>query len=96
MLEFTRLGTPSRACSGLVALDGESYGVAAAEAEGGDAAFEVAALEFEKQGHENTRARCADGMADGHRAALARRRWWPAPRCAPSAACPAPARAARW
>ncbi len=44
------------AMSGLEALDGEGYGVAAAEAEGGDAAFQVAALQFVEQRDEDSGA----------------------------------------
>ena len=52
------------------ALDGEGYGVAAAEAESGDAALEVAALQFVEQGDENARAAGADGVADGDSTAV--------------------------
>src|SRR5690349_16676721 len=51
-------------------LDGEGDGVAAAEAEGGDAALEVAALEFIKQADEDARSAGADGMAERDRAAV--------------------------
>src|SRR5689334_19903565 len=50
--------------------DGEGYGVAAAEAEGGDAALEVAALQFVEQRHEDARAARADRMAERDRSAV--------------------------
>ena len=40
----------------LAPLDGEGHGVASAEAEGGDAALEIAALQFVEQGDEDARA----------------------------------------
>src|SRR5882757_3576871 len=40
----------------LAPLDGEGHGVASAEAEGGDAALEIAALQFTEQGDEDARA----------------------------------------
>src|SRR5438105_3972369 len=51
-------------------LDGEGDGVSAAEAEGSDAALEVAALQFVEQRDEDARAACADGMAERDRAAI--------------------------
>src|SRR5258707_3984149 len=54
----------------LATLDGESDGVAAAEAESGDAAFQVAALEFVEQRDEDARAAGADGMAESDCAAV--------------------------
>ncbi len=51
-------------------LHGEGHGVAAAQAEGRDAAPEVAALQFVEQRDQNARAACADGMAEGDRAAV--------------------------
>src|SRR6202158_725586 len=61
---------PDHFSLGLVALHPEGYGVAAAEAEGGDAALEVAALQFVQQSHQDARAAGADGMAEGDRAAV--------------------------
>src|SRR6266704_351529 len=54
----------------LVALDGEGDGVATAEAEGCDAALQVAALQFVEQGDEDARPTRADGMAEGDGAAV--------------------------
>ena len=53
-----------------LALDGEGDGVAAAEAEGGDAAVDVAANHLVDEGDEDARAGGADGMADGDGAAI--------------------------
>src|SRR5260370_130309 len=53
-----------------VAFDSQSYGVAAAEAEGGDSALEVAALQFVEQRNQDARAARADGMAEGDCAAV--------------------------
>lgn len=44
-----RGATGAQRAAPLRAFDGEGYGVAAAEAEGGDAALEVAAVEFMEQ-----------------------------------------------
>src|ERR1700756_3937971 len=52
------------------AFDGQSHSVAAAEAEGRDAALEVAALQFIKQCDQDARAARTDGMAEGDRAAV--------------------------
>src|SRR5438094_3717377 len=52
------------------ALDGKGYSVAAAEAEGGDAALEVAALQFVEQRDEDARAARADRMAERDGAAI--------------------------
>ncbi len=54
----------------LEALDGEGYGVAAAEAEGGDTALQVAALQFVEQRDEHARTGGADGMAERDCAAV--------------------------
>src|SRR5438309_9613369 len=54
----------------LPAFHRQGDGVAAAEAESGDAAFEVAASELVEQSDENARAGSADGMTDGDRAAI--------------------------
>src|SRR6267143_1020397 len=54
----------------LAPLDSEGHGVASAEAEGGDAALEIAALQFVEQGDEDARAAGADGMAEGDSAAV--------------------------
>src|SRR6266436_642015 len=54
----------------LVPFDGEGHGVASAEAEGGDAALQVAALQFVEQRDEDARAARADGMAERYRAAI--------------------------
>src|SRR6266853_6558864 len=54
----------------LVPFDGEGHGVASAEAEGGDAALEVAALQFIEQRDEDARAARADGMAERDGAAV--------------------------
>src|SRR6266568_5794172 len=54
----------------LVTFDGEGDGVSAAEAEGGDAALEVAALQLIEQRDEDARAARADGMAERHAAAV--------------------------
>src|SRR5215472_11144901 len=69
---FHRLGylRESRTAIFSVALDGQGDGIAAAEAESGDAALEVAALEFIEQRKEDARAGSADGMAEGDRAAV--------------------------
>ena len=53
-----------------IALDGEGNGVAAAEAEGGDAALQVAALHFVEQRDQNARAGAPIGMTDGYRASV--------------------------
>src|SRR5580704_8408536 len=52
------------------ALDGEGYGVAAAEAEGGDPALQVAPLQFVEERHQDAGTGRADGMAEGYRAAI--------------------------
>ena len=45
-------------------LDGQRHGVAAAQAQRGDAAMHVAALHFVQQRRQNARARCADRVSD--------------------------------
>src|SRR4029077_20646767 len=54
----------------LVALDGKGHGVASAEAERGDAALEVAALQYVEQRDEDARSRCANGVTESDRAAI--------------------------
>src|SRR5260370_5566148 len=49
---------------GLATLHSEGYGVAAAEAQGGDSALEVAPLQFVEQRDQDARAARADGMAE--------------------------------
>ena len=56
-------------CGGL-AFEGEGDGVAAAEAEGGDAFVSVAALHLVEQGDEDAGAAGSDGMADGDGSAV--------------------------
>ena len=56
--------------SALEAFDGERDGVAAAKAKRGDAALQVAALQFVKQRDEDARAGSADGMAERDCAAI--------------------------
>src|SRR2546425_11844396 len=48
----------------------QGYSVAAAEAESGNPALEIAASELVEQSDENARAGSADGMADGDGAAI--------------------------
>src|SRR5277367_1447922 len=50
--------------------DGKRDGIASAEAEGGDAALEIAALQFVEQRDQDAGAGCADGMAEGDGAAI--------------------------
>src|SRR5579863_5242896 len=59
-----------RATATSLALDGERDGVAAAETQRGDSAMHVAALHFVQQRRQDTRAGSADGMPDGHGAAI--------------------------
>ena len=54
----------------VIAFDGEGYGVAAAEAEGGYAFLCVAALHLVDERDEDARAAGADGVADGDCAAV--------------------------
>src|SRR2546425_11183749 len=54
----------------LAAFHCQRDGVAAAEAESGDAALEIAASELVEQRDENARAGSADGMTDGDGAAV--------------------------
>src|SRR5260370_24205030 len=54
----------------LITFDGEGDGVASTKAEGGDAALQVAALQFIEQCDEDARAAGADGMAERQRAAV--------------------------
>src|SRR5713101_1240246 len=54
----------------LIPFNGEGDGVAAAEAQCGDAALQVAALQFIEQRDQDARAAGADGMAERHRAAV--------------------------
>src|SRR6202790_917493 len=54
----------------LWALDGHSDGVASAQAQGGNAALQVSALQFVQQCDQDTSATGADGVADRHRAAV--------------------------
>src|SRR6185295_12214663 len=60
----------ARRATALVALDAEGHGVAATKAECGDAALQVAALEFIEQRDKDARAAGADRMSDGNRAAV--------------------------
>src|SRR5260370_12041066 len=48
----------------------EGYGVAAAEAESGDATFQVAALQFVQESDENSRSARSDRMANRNGAAI--------------------------
>src|SRR5271155_3760609 len=50
--------------------DGKRDGIASAEAEGGDAALEIAALQFVEQRDQDAGAGCADGMAERDGAAI--------------------------
>ena len=65
-------GTNARAerTPALREFDGDGYSVAAAEAEGCDAALQIAALQFVQQCDQDAGAGCADGMAQGYRAAV--------------------------
>src|SRR6267143_3752464 len=54
----------------LIPFQCKSNGISATEAEGGDAALEIAALQFIQERDEDARAAGADGMAEGHRAAI--------------------------
>ena len=54
----------------LLALHGHRDGIPSAQAERGDAALHVAADHFVDQRDQHARAAGADGMADGHRAAV--------------------------
>src|ERR1700676_4375178 len=51
----------------LIPFHGKRHGIAAAKAKSGDAALQVAALQFVKQRHEYARATGTDGMAERHR-----------------------------
>src|SRR5580700_894621 len=59
-----------RATATSLPLDGERDGVAASEAQRGDSAMRVAALQFVQQRREDARAGSADRMADSHGAAV--------------------------
>src|SRR3989442_7148850 len=61
---------PYKELTRLAAFHCQRDGVAAAEAESGDAALEIAASELVEQRDENARAGSADGMADGDGAAV--------------------------
>src|SRR5271169_6260811 len=50
--------------------DGDGYCIAAAEAEGCDAALQIAALQFVEQGDEDARAGCTNRVSEGDRAAI--------------------------
>src|ERR1700740_620231 len=58
-------GTPA-----LRKFDRECYGVAAAEAEGRDAALQIASLQFVQQCDQDARAGCTDGMAQRYGTAV--------------------------
>src|SRR6266404_5728004 len=66
----SRSYTASRGILRLETLDGEGHGVSAAEAEGGDAALQIAALQFVEESDEDARATRADGMAESDGAAI--------------------------
>src|SRR5712692_380234 len=53
-----------------ITLDGEGHGVSAAEAERGDAALQIAALQFVEQCDKDSCAACADRMAESDGAAI--------------------------
>src|SRR5579864_2955036 len=55
-----------RATAAILPLNRERDGVAAAEAQRGDAAMHVAPLHFVQQSRQNPRAGSADGMPNGH------------------------------
>src|SRR5438046_2430873 len=50
--------------------DGEGYGVAAAEAQRGNATFQIASLQFVQESDQDARPAGADRMTDGHCAAV--------------------------
>jgi hypothetical protein len=50
--------------------DGDRYSVAAAEAEGCDAALQIAALQFVQQCDQDAGAGCTDGVPQRYRAAI--------------------------
>jgi len=56
-------GHPQFSAVPLVTFDGEGYGVAAAEAEGGDAALQITALQLVEERDKHARAGRADRMA---------------------------------
>src|SRR6266850_2970160 len=53
-----------------ITLDREGHGVSAAQAKRGDAALQIAALQFVEQGHEDSRSAGADGVAERDGAAV--------------------------
>src|ERR1700723_413292 len=53
-----------------LALDGECDGIAAAKAERGDTALQIAPLQFIKQRDQHARARCANRMTERDRATV--------------------------
>src|ERR1043166_8726040 len=55
---------------GSVPLDRQGYGISAAEAESGDASFQIAALQLVEKSDQNARAAGADRMADGDCSAI--------------------------
>ena len=65
-----RIGNRCRARVALQTFDGQGYGVAAAQAQRGDAALQIAALEFVEERDQDARAGGAYRVADGYGATV--------------------------